>query len=327
MQTSVNIIDKYLNETFGLEVTFRAIEDNCTKSLPFFIIESYNLWIGEMSGTKFCLLQKRENVHFTPSQLQKHAFIIEQKLGIKTLVAFDELASYDRYRLIQKKVNFIVANKQIFFPSLLIDLKTTLPLRSKPDKQLIPAAQCLFFYHLLKNSLDQNKFKELAETLSYSNSMVSRAVDNLRNFDLCETAELKEFRLVFKTNKKELWETAKPFLTSPIKRKVYLNKIEIPHIACKSNINALAFYSELNDDNKKYYALSRSEFKKLLLTIDKKNIADQDGEYCLEEWKYNPNLLSQQSIIDPLSLFVIFKNNPDERIQMELKNIIGNLNW
>ncbi|GAI77430.1 unnamed protein product, partial [marine sediment metagenome] len=151
------------------------------------------------------------------------------------------MKAYNRNRLIQKHINFIIENKQIFIPSLMIDLKEYL---TKPKQKSIlqPAAQCMILYHLQKQKLNYLNYKQLARLLQYRYLTISRAVENLNTLGICRVDGTKLKKIVFDLDKKELWEKALPFMNTPVKKKVYINDTLPDEIIFKTNINA--FYIE-----------------------------------------------------------------------------------
>ena len=42
---------------------------------------------------------------------------------------------------------------------------------------------------------------------------------------------------------------------------------------------------------------------------------------------YNPELLSNEGYVDKLSLYLLLKNDSDERVQNELEQIINEIQW
>jgi len=76
----------------------------------------------------------------------------------------------------------------------------------------------------------------------------------------------------------------------------------------------------------------RGSFFALLKTKELINLNDYEGKYCLEVWKYNPEILvkrlhNDMKVVDPLSLYLSFKENTDERIEMALEQIIKKYIW
>jgi hypothetical protein len=51
------------------------------------------------------------------------------------------------------------------------------------------------------------------------------------------------------------------------------------------------------------------------------------GDVRIEIWRYNPQLLTDTDIADPLSVYFSLKENQDERIQIELEHLINEKSW
>ena len=47
----------------------------------------------------------------------------------------------------------------------------------------------------------------------------------------------------------------------------------------------------------------------------------------IEVWRYDPDLLAKNGVIDPLSLYLSIRANDDERIQIELKDLMNSIKW
>ena len=180
----------------------------------------------------------------------------------------------------------------------------------------------MILYHIQKKPLYGFTYKELADILDFSYITISRAVDNLVKLELCKTEGNKEKTLVIKTDKKELWNNALPYLKPPIKKTIFINEKLPKNLIRISNINALAFYTDLNDDMNIHYAINNNDFVKLVKDGLINETSQYDGEYKVELWRYNPNTLTDTEHVDPLSLYLCFRNEHDERIEKALEQII-----
>ncbi|WP_455586531.1 hypothetical protein [Bacteroides sp.] len=320
----MNKLIEYIRESLGLDIIITSLDKQQVKSLPLYISASYYIKETTLMGRRICLLETKGEDIYTPDMLYKQMQLVEQKTTLPTVFVFKQVASYNLKRYIQKGINncFIVPMKQLFIPSLLVDVRKVSKTAKKEEKTVSPLAQFLLLYHLQKEALNGFTMKELSDKLSLSYLNISRAVGSLKTFGLCEQVGGKEKQIYFTTQSKELWIKALPVLQNPIDKTVYTDEV-LPEIGyCKSSINALSFYTELNDERKVYYALSKDEFKKLSVSTDK-----QYGENSIEVWKYNPIPLAEGNIIDRLSLFLIFQDNQDERIQIELQNMMEKMTW
>lgn len=318
----MNNLIEYIKQSIGFNIVVTPLEKQLIKSLPLYITASYIIEETTLMGRRICLLESQGNDTYTPDLLYKQMQLVEQKTALPVVFVFKQVVSYNLKRYVQKGINFIVPMKQLFIPSLLIDIQKVSDASKKEEKTVSPLAQFILLYHLQKEVLGELTMKELSEKLSLSYLNISRAVGSLKTFGLCELIGGKEKQIQFKSDKKELWAEALPALQNPINKTVYTDEPLSDRNYCKSSINALSFYTELNDERKAYYAISKEEFKKLSFTSDK-----QYGENSIEIWKYAPRPLADGNVIDRLSLFLIFRDNQDERIQIELENMMEEITW
>jgi hypothetical protein len=263
----------------------------------------------------------------TPGQYKKHQEVIGTLFGCPVILGFIRIESYNRIRLQQQNVDFVVADKQIFMPSFLIQLKDYSKPIIKVKTYLQPAAQSLLFFHLQKQNLNGLGFKAMAAILPYSYLTITRAIDILTSVDLCQVEGVKEKTVRFGNDRKEIWDKALPMLINPVKKIIYINDRLPENMAVQSNINALAHYTNINDENKKYLAISADNFWRLHKSGQIRMFSEYDGEYSVEQWKYNPMILADNGYIDKLSLYLIFRNDPDERINLEINHMINDFPW
>ncbi len=295
--------------------------------MPLYINSTYEIWEVAIFNRNVLMLGIRTKEHLTPLQYQKHKEQVEKKTGAVVVFILPDIKAYERNRLIRKRINFVIEDKQLFIPQLLIDLKEYIPNTQFNKKVLQPAAQVMLLYHIQYKNLTGCTYLELSNLLEYSYLAVSRAVDNLVKLELCKTEGKKVKNLVFISSKRELWQKALPFLTSPIKKTLFINDRLPENLTRITNINALAFYSDLNGERKKHLAIQHNKF----VQIKKKGVIKQtsqyDGDYHVELWRYNPCVLTKKKVVDPLSLYLSFMHSKDERIEMALEQITEQIEW
>ena len=56
-------------------------------------------------------------------------------------------------------------------------------------------------------------------------------------------------------------------------------------------------------------------------------MSKQYGDIKVEVWKYSPALLSENGIVDKLSLYLCMKDSDDERVQLECDTLIKGMKW
>ena len=133
-----------------------------------------------------------------------------------------------------------------------------------------------------------------------------------------EGKKTKEVRLVYYG--KELWEKAMPFLVSPVEKIAF--SYYLPSGSLKCGINALSEYTLINEDNSDMYAINRTDMHQSDIPTNK-----EYGLFRIEIWKYDPKLLSHTGTVDRLSLYLSLKDNDDERVQIELDNLLNDIQW
>ncbi len=334
-------LDTYLLKTLGKEVHIKPISKESIGRLPMFIGETYKLYDIKLMDMDVLIAELRDEQDFSVMQIGKHFEIIKKKLGKDIILVMKQLLSYNRARLINKKINFIIPDKQMYLPHLFINLKerNNNIHQKEQQKKLLPSAQFLLIYHILnKNNnlnLENIPFKEIAKNLNYTSMAISNAINNLIYNELIVVEGEREKFIQFKQSKHELWNDAiqRNLLVSPVLKKVYVDELPQDNNLLLSNDSAMSEYTNLNPSRQQYYAIEKKTFyalqkKKTLINANK-----YEGKYCLEVWKYNPTLLNELEqpdapVVDPLSLYLSLKDSHDERIEMALEQIIDkNILW
>lgn len=312
-------LKKYIEETLGIVLKIKAPSKNELSRLPLYLRK--NISLGEILGREIIFII---NSDLTPDQYKKQSEVIEKATHKPVVFVLENIAAYNRKRLVQKKVSFVVPGKQMFIPNLFIDFKEYKTAQIKKTENLSPAAQCLLLYFLLGNKITGVNFNEVAKKLNYGNMTITRASNTLVQLGLCEIEGAKGKRLVFVKSKEQIWSDAQEYLISPLRKEVYTDDSCNYDTFYKTGINALSHYTAITAMKKKSYAISYETSKKM---FDKKiKLVDSpDARTTLQVWKYDPGILSSGNVVDPLSLFLILKDNGNERVQDELQKLIVRL--
>ncbi len=114
---------QYLNETLGTDAIAIPVQKDGVGKLPMFINETYKLYNTVLLNRELLLVEFRNNEELSIQQTEKHLQLIKTVFEKKIVLVIENLPTYNRKRLIEKGINFIVAGKQLFLPELLIDLK------------------------------------------------------------------------------------------------------------------------------------------------------------------------------------------------------------
>lgn len=313
-------IRNYISNMVGDNISFEQIPIKVKRRLPLLITEAFDLYIGTLLEVPVVYAVEKTKEGHTPAQIEKFLNIIRKATGNAAIYVTSDLVSYNARRLIEHRVNFIVPNKQMFVPSLLLDIKKPVERGADITEDIAPFTQFLLLYHLEKQNIDGLSAKDISKEFNVSYATANRAVRWINDKSLANVDNGKEHKIEFVLNGKELWLKALPYLVSPIFKTVIVDKS--PNRTVISGINALSEYTMINPETNGHYAISRDTYR----SIDK-NVIDVYGDITLEIWKYEPNLLSESNTVDKLSLYLSLKDNDDERIQIELEHLIESIKW
>lgn len=322
----MNEVINYINEVLGIRANYKKVTPEKLKNLPFFLAKGYEFGEIKLFNQRIILLVVKDD--FTTEILRTHLTKVQNVLGAVVVAVIPPVDAYKRLRLIEKKIPFIVPGKQMYLPDLLISLKEYG--NNRVDDQhptnMQPAAQLIILYHLQVEPLEGLNLGMIAEKLHYNPMTITRAAFYFQNTGLCRIEGTKEKFLKFDKTKLELWDIAEPKMTNPINKKQFYTGYTLDKNLKKTNINALAHYTELNDEQVEFFAM-RPGYEKFIGGVNLKPIDPMEGNVCMEEWKYDPALLTKTEYVDPLSLYLCFRENKNERIEMALEKLIKNFQW
>jgi len=315
-------IIKYLNNSFGINIEFFKVQKNELKNIPYFLTEAYNYNKVKFLNQDLIFIEKKSEEKYTAAQFKSHINIIRKNLEKPVVLILKDIESYNRLRLIKQQINFIIADKQIFLPFLQIDLNDISNAKTYNNEYLQPVSQILLLYHLQNESINGMDIDTIANKLGYSNMAISRAIRELHNKNLCKIKGKRNLTIELETNKIKLWWLIIDYLKSPVIKTFYMDNIPEEMRFYSSNLNALSFYTNIADYGKKCIAITKNSYYKGIKN-NTEIINSYEGEIFVEVWNYDPGKLKTiKEFVDPLSLYLIFRESPDERIQNELKNLI-----
>ncbi len=327
---------QYIEEILGESIIITTIKSKDLGSLlPFYMTEMYSFCKVQMMHNTLLLFEPKHNDDLSILQLSKHQELIEEKLHCKSAVVLQEIERFQRQRLIEKRVQFIIPGKQIYLPFWLIDLKEGNNQKRQKKESLSPAAQMILIWYLLdkKNLIDfsSSSLQDLAKQFEYSPMTITKATNELVSNELCEfRTDGKQKFIDFQKDKQNLWARSEPYLVNPVLKTIYIDHLpnSVGHVL--SNFSALSEYSEMNPSSQRYYAIDKTVFYGLEKTGEFKNSNDREGKYCIEVWKYNPEKFMEivhnnDFAVDPLSLYLSMKDNQDERTEYAFENLIDHI--
>jgi hypothetical protein len=326
-------LKEYIHQMLGEQLILKELPKENLNKLPFLFKNNYGFYTTELFNRELILLELNKEEVLNAAQLRKQLLAIQKIIDKRIVVVTEDITAINRKRLIDQKISFIVPGKQMYLTELLIDIQDFNKAKEfQKEFLLLPSAQLILLYHILhrQDDLSRYTFKELAEKFQYTQMGITKAIENLKRLAIVEVIGTKEKNIVFEKNIQKLWKQVEIQLVNPVMKRVYVD--EKPNGLLKSNTSALEEYSDMNPSKLEYFAIEKNKFYELEKTNQLVNLNNENGNYALEVWKYNPELIAKgittKNNVDPLSLYLSLKEGfGDERTDMALDQIIKKHIW
>ncbi len=322
--------------------------------LPFYLQSLYTYHRTELFGHACLLMLAQSPEGETPAVVRKHRQAVSKHFKGEVLYVIETVSSYNRKRLIEQRVPFLVPGNQLYLPAMGVDLREYF----KPGKKTEPThlgapAQAVVLREILLRDCTGLPAKDLANRLGYSPMTITRAINELTELQLGTPEKVgKEKHLYFSASGRDLWEAALPALQSPVNKRawvVWLNKKhwDMQLDGALTGESALAHYTSLADTGIKQWAIGQDTWPDLAKRADVKVLASQSARPAFDEssqfrkerevmeievWAYNPNAVTpDKPWVDPLSLWLSLATHKDERTEIArealLEQVWSTLPW
>jgi len=323
-------LQRYLYETLGLTAKISGWEGD--KKTPYFLRDAFELRQLTLLDQRILLVVDRRKKAPPAASVREQMNALERIADIPVAYVTTALASYERKRLIEQKVPFIVPGNQLYLPGLGIDLREYFRQRPHaPEAVFNPSTQAMLVTALLRTPWDSVwRPAEAAAKLDYTPMTVSRAVKELTEAGIGELRRDGRTRSLYLGDRPgDIWERAKPFLRSPVKRTEWANPTPgfNPSRAPIAGLSALAQHTMLAEPQWPVRAVSSRQWLSVT-RADLETLPEPlPGAYQWQIWAYDPNLGIPRKVVDPLSLTLNLQGDSDERIQLALDELKDQFPW
>ena len=299
----------------GQTIELVKLEKQDLKGIYVDAIVRFDFYRGQFGEYSFILLKSKRNEMLKPMQYKQMIDRFGEVFQEPILFEFDKLESYQRNRFIERGVHFVVSDKYVFLPFLIINAKDTTTIAGE---HLSPVAQYILLSQIQNDKFNNLSIKELEKLTPYKYVTLSRAIRVLEELELCESIvgsdRVKCLQFIAA---KELWNKAQEYLINPIARIVYCSETNA-NIIC--SYNALSHYSNLNSDAYEQLAIYEKDYRNF--ENSSKDINEHEGAITVEVWMYP---LIGNKYVDKLSLYLTLRDDKDPRVEKELNKMINDL--
>ena len=299
-------------------------------TLPLYLRGRWEFYRARLFGGKMILAVESSTwERGSPKEYREQWDVLREKLGERVVLVLRSLPSYTRNRIISAGVEFIIPGSQIFLLPSVIDLRERFvggATRRAPEK-LSPASQLLVLFHLQRRSLDGLALKEIAKQLEYSTMTLSKTKDELEACALVKVERVGRSIMLDFPPKQELWKQALSLLSSPVRDVSWVQVDVTDNSAPLAGMTALAQLTMIEDDRLPTYAVAQLNSANRFLRLFRTCQDADEANARFETWIYNPLLLAENNIVDPLSLYLSLRDSADERVQGQLNHMMEELKW
>lgn len=288
---------------------------------------SYKFFDGDFHGLPLLFAEPKGKIP-TPRTLSITANELFEKLGLPVVFLLDECPAYERQRLIDKEVYFVVSDKYAHLPMLVANERLR---KTKLAKGLTPVAQFLLLFHLQVENLEGSAARDIQDKVPYSYASITLGITCLADLGICQKVADGSKRKVlhFHERGRQLWDKIQSLLIDPVEQRVYCDEFLSEERFPVCGINALAHYTMLNPDSERMIMMNAKQLRELSSSGALVRPNEYDGDILIEAWKYPPVVMKggTPDWVDKLSLALSLRDDNDPRVEGEVERLIDEMVW
>lgn len=127
--------------------------------------------------------------------------------------------------------------------------------------------------------------------------------------------------LIGQSTGREMLEAMRPYLISPVRKQIYVDRELLPSGLPASGLSALSRLTALNPPELECFAA----YGRLSDWTGTDELMDAETQAMVEIWKYDPTALSKDGTVDVLSLVASLADIGDERVEEALEALLTKL--
>lgn len=320
--------ENYLFENLGLVSHLKPWDKE--KGLPFFLRDLYTFYECELLSQPWLVMAVRDAEEITPATIRKHIGQLQKKWNHDVLYLHPAISTYNRKRLIEQKISFVIPGNQMYLPALGVDLREYIrSKRAEKIKKFSPSTQALVLSLLYDWPEEGVTPSQLAGKLGYTAMTMTRAFDELETSGLAVVSTKSRERVLrVEEDRKIFWQKCLQYLRSPVGKRVKVQAPYDKYSLLLAGESALSRFTMLAPPSRAFYALSRDLWKTMQREWDISELSfHSDNSVVIEIWKYPPELFAREAMVDPLSLYLSLLAINDERVEMALDELQERFPW
>ncbi len=284
--------------------------------LPLYLSSSYKFQLAILNNCRCIIITPKDELDILPA-LKKQIQKIQEIDNVQVILKIPSISSYRRKNMIENGIPFIT-NRQVYLPfmgTFLVKEDSSTKMVTKfmfSTQQLI----LLYFY----SNEEKLYLSKAAKALSLSAMTLSRVARQLEMIDLFDISKDGVSKVIeSKYEKQELFKRIRKYLSTPVRRVGYLEKINLTEDMVISGESALAEKTMLNQGRLKSYAIDAKKIDKTLVMDE---LVDPNKQVRIELWNYNPRKFTTNNVADDLSVILSLDESEDERVEEAIEELL-----
>lgn len=336
MKQAIATLAGYAEEVTGKMPRLTPVPE-ALESLPAYFGSLYEAVRAEILDRNYLLLIFKGQVTPTPAEIAGHYRVASRQGEDQVAFVLERLESFARQRLIRYRVPFIVPGRQMYLPQFIADFRERgrngVNRSLESTTHLSGPAQVLVLFHLQQATIHQAmSLRSWSSLLGYSPMTATRIGSELLQAKLCTVEQVGRSSILHLDNdRRALWTKALSFLRSPVRDCIHVRLLGKDHPSWrKAGMAALSHLTMLASDTRPVFAMSASEYARALLQGRFSELPfPDDNTMTVERWRYRPELLcgDQGETVDRLSLYLSLRDDPDERVQAAIEELLEDIKW
>ena len=150
MQVELRQLEQYLDQTLGAKVALAPWPDSAR--LAPFLQQLYSFWQTRILGTPCLLVMDKGKQEQAAAVVRKHITQVQAKWPAEVVYVRGHLTPYNRRRLLEQKVPFIVPGNQMYLPMAGVDFRERCRRQIEAPAKFSPATQAAVLHWLLRGT-------------------------------------------------------------------------------------------------------------------------------------------------------------------------------
>lgn len=242
---------------------------------------------------------------------------------------YDHLSRYQRDALVRRRIPFVAEGQQLYLPFLGVALSNRFKARvEEPAEQMTPVAQSLFLYLLYECKGAAVTKSQAADALQVSRMSMTRAARQLEAMGiLVQEPHGRECYIHTEQTGRALLDLARPYLMNPVRSVQTVERTGAMDDLPLAGESALSERSMLGAPRMTCVAVNGAEAGAMALVPVDARWSDGKDLVQVELWRYDPTQFAQNGMVDPVSLYMSLADNPDERVEGALEEMLEGYVW